>query len=71
MYRLIERVEFRSFIAPRISGAIIGADLRQLGDLRLYKMPVEGERGTNILDYNCRASGACAMDVELTTADID
>src|SRR6185437_6444233 len=71
MRGLVKGIEMRSGIAPGISGAIVGADSCKASDLWLDELPIKGECGAAILHHYRRAAPACAMNVDLTPADVD
>src|SRR6266496_5380021 len=60
---------FRAGITPSISATIVGADPRELGDLRLYKIPIQIRALLSILE-NYGLSFARASQVETIAADV-
>src|SRR5437660_1228088 len=56
-------------ITPSVSATIVGADAREFGDLRLYKIPIQIRALVSILENHGR-SFARASQVETIAADI-
>src|SRR6185437_11551356 len=70
MLNLRDGIPLWPWVTPTITSTIIGAHPNRLCDLRLNQGPIDGERACSGLQNQGRAAAACAIQVQLTSANV-
>lgn len=61
----------RTGIAPRSTGDIVGANLRELRDFRLNQTPIEGKSAAHNYHRGISLAFSSAIDVDAISANVD